>query len=589
MGLIPEDVIQQVIDRTDIVEFIGSYVPLKRAGRNFKGACPFHHEKTPSFVVTPDKGIFHCFGCHAGGNIIGFLMKHERLDFVEAIRVLAERAGIIIPESSSHDQARESLRQAVFKANEAAVAYYHNNLMSGKEPEVKAARDYLKNRAVGPECAKKFYLGYAYGAWDGLVHELKSKGFSSEVIEKSGLVVPREKGGGYYDRFRGRLIFSIFDYRGRPVAFGARALGKDDKAKYINSPETPVYTKGRHCYGLHWSKDALARADAAIIVEGYMDFLRPFDAGVENVVASLGTALTVDQIRLVRRYTRNVVMLFDMDTAGQTAALRSLDILLAEDMSVRVAALADDEDPDSFILKQGVDAFRQRIREARSLFDFKLGLLMAAHNAQTIEGRATICQEILPTIDKIPSEVVREGYLRELAVRLSVSEEALRKERERLSNKRPHGQERVHEEPKAVPPRVLSADESLLISLMLLNSRWIVEAKVVLSPDELQDETIRMIVGKIYELFDAGKEVTAAALVGRMGSASDVSALTGLAANDGLKDEQRAFNDCLKRIKDARLKTERRRLREEIARAEQAGDWDAVRRSQERFNTLIKG
>ncbi len=589
MGLIPEDVIGQVIDRTNIVELIGSYIPLKKAGANYKALCPFHNEKTPSFVVTPGKQIFHCFGCHEGGNVLSFVMKHERLDFAEAVRMLAAKAGVVIPETDPGARVKDDLRQMVFKANEVAVEYYHRNLVTGKEPEVGIARDYLKSRTVSLDCVKRFKIGYAYDAWDGLAKELKQKGFSDEVILKSGLVVPRDKGQGFYDRFRGRVIFSIFDYRNRALAFGARALKKDDKAKYINSPESILYTKGRHFYGLNWAKDAITREDAVIIVEGYMDLIRPVEAGIENVVASLGTALTADQVRLIRRYTRNVIMLFDMDTAGQAATLRSLDILLEEDMNVRVAALADDEDPDSFILKDGADAFRDRIKQAHSLFDFKLGRLMAAHNAHTIEGRAMICQEMLPTIDKIPSEVVRDGYVRELAGRLQIPEEAVIKERRRLGNivqSRPGGGEAK----KAYERKELSPEESLLLKLMLVDPKWVAESRVVILPEDLKDDAIRLIVAKVYELFDREKQVGVAALINSFGDDATRSILTRLAQDDVVfNDQKRMFADCVKSIKGTRQKAERQRLRDAMKLAEKAGDWDMVRSLQEQFNTIIKG
>ncbi len=588
MGLIPEEVIQQVIDRTNIVELIGSYVPLKKAGANYKALCPFHQEKTPSFVVTPHKQIFHCFGCHEGGNVLSFVMKHERLDFIEAVRVLAAKAGVIISDSDPGAGVKDDLRLMVFKANETAVEYYHRGLVAGKEAEVKAARDYLKSRSVGLDCVKRFRIGYAYDSWDGLTQELRLKGFSDDVILASGLVVPRDKSQGFYDRFRGRVIFPIFDYRNRALAFGARALKKEDKAKYINSPETVLYTKGRHLYGLNWAKDAISREDAVIVVEGYMDLIRPVEAGIENVVASLGTALTPDHVRMLRRYTRNIIMLFDMDIAGQAATLRSLDILLQEDMNVRVAALADGEDPDSFILKDGAEAFRRRIGQAASLFDFKLGRLMRAHQAHTIEGRAMICQEMLPTLDKIPNEVIRDGYVRELAARLKIPEEALLKERLRLGSRLVPAV--VRGEPAKVERQKLLPEESLLLKLMLADPRWVAASRESLAPEEFRDDVIRGIVARVYELFDREKKVGVAELINCFGDDGTRSVLTRLAQDDlVLQDQKRMFADCVRSIKDIRQKTERRRLRDALKTAEKAGDLDAVRALQEQFNKMIRG
>ncbi|MBF0123468.1 MAG: DNA primase [Candidatus Omnitrophica bacterium] len=590
MGLIPDDVIGQVIDRTDIAELIAGYIPLKKAGRNFKALCPFHHEKTPSFVVTPDKQIFHCFGCGVGGNALSFVMKHERIEFVEAVKLLAAKAGIVIHEDRPVDKAKEDLRQAVARANAIAVEYFHENLISGKEDEVRAAREYLKGRKIGSEFAKQFFIGYAYDSWDGLTDLLRKKGLSDLFIEKSGLAVRKEGNNTFYDRFRGRVIFPIFDQRGRPVAFGARALKKEDKAKYINSSETPLYVKGQHLYGFNWAKDAVTAQDCVIIVEGYLDFLRPFHAGVHNIVASLGTALTHDQVRLIRRYTKNVVMLFDMDTAGQMATLRSLDLLLEEDMNVRVAMLAEDEDPDSFILKYGVALFKKSIDEAQGLFDFKLKRLMTQYNAKTIEGRGKICQEIIPTIDKIPSEVVRDGYTRELAGRLNVKEDVILKERQRILGKITSRGVGVQENSQRAGKKAVHTDENCLLKLMLLDPKWVAAARQTLAPEELKDPMVRLIIEKAYELLSTGKEVDAASLVTCFDDEGMRSFVTASAQEDGTVkgDRERIFKDCLGRIRSSRQKTERQRILEEIQVAEKSGDSDKVRQFQNEFNTLIK-
>ncbi len=323
MGLIAQEIITQILDRANIVEIIAGYIPLKQAGRNFKAPCPFHHEKTPSFVVNPDKQIFHCFGCGVGGNVVSFVMKQERMEFPEALRFLADKTGVEIPETEARNNPLAELRQQILKVNDVAAKFYHNNLLSDKSELAKSAREYLKNRGLGFDHASKFQLGLALDAWDGLLKVLREQNFSAGFLEKAGLLIAKNQGSGHYDRFRQRVIFPIFNARSEVVAFGARSMDKDNPAKYINSPETALYTKGQYLYGLNWAKDMIGRLDAVVVVEGYMDFITPFSAGVENVVASLGTALTVEQIRLIRRYTRNVVMLFDADPAGQAAMIRS--------------------------------------------------------------------------------------------------------------------------------------------------------------------------------------------------------------------------------------------------------------------------
>jgi len=304
MGLIPEEIIAQVIDRCDIVEMVTSYVPLKKAGRNFKACCPFHNEKTPSFVVNPDKQIFHCFGCGVGGNIVSFIMMQERVTFPEAIRLLSRKVNVTIPESKEPNDGKANFRQQLFDVNELAVSYFHKILLSDKSKAVKKARQYLKDRNVDINVVKEFKLGFSHDMWDGLMMYLKDKKIPYDLMEKAGLIIAREGRDGHYDRFRGRIMYPIFDTRGHCRAFGARTLD-EETAKYINSPETHIYTKGHHLFGFHLAKQFIQREDHVIVVEGYMDCLMPHQVGIKNVVASLGTALTVEQIRLLNIFRSN--------------------------------------------------------------------------------------------------------------------------------------------------------------------------------------------------------------------------------------------------------------------------------------------
>ena len=594
MSLIPEDIITRVLERTDITELIGTYTPLKRAGKNYKGLCPFHHEKTPSFVVTPDKQIFHCFGCGTGGNVISFVMKLEKLEFPEAVRFLAEKAGIEVPDQAPDGVQHDGTRDKVFEANAAAVEYFHQNLLAGRETEVGVARDYLKNRKLNLEAVKRFKIGYAYDAWDGLIRHLRSKGIDPLIIEKSGLVVERDNNKGSYDRFRGRVVFPIFDYRGRPVAFGARALKKDDKAKYINSPETPVYTKGRHLYGFNWAKEAIGREDRVVVVEGYLDFIRPFLAGVEHVAASQGTALTPDQIRLIRRYTRHVTMLFDMDVAGQSAALRSLDVLLEEDMDVKVAGLADGEDPDSFILKYGEDDFKRAVDQAKSLVEFKLERLKLAFDVTTIEGRGVILREMLTTIEKVANESVKSEYLKFLRLELNVNEYEIDLERKNILKKRPVVSPRSgagEDAPKPALSAVFSSDEEWLLRFVMADAQWLKKAKEQIAP-ELLGEAARHVLVVAYRLLDEGRDAGPAALIEEFHDEALRRKLMAMASVLEVFDQKtaaRAFDDCVKRIRDRERKAKRQKLREAIRHAEKIGDHAALLKAQEEFNQLLRG
>ncbi|MDP8265436.1 MAG: DNA primase [Candidatus Aceula meridiana] len=586
MGLIPEDVIAQVLDRSDITEVVSEYLPLKKAGRNFKACCPFHHEKTPSFVVNRDKQIFHCFGCGAGGNVVSFVMQHEHMDFPTALKVLAQKAGIEVPDASDErTQKTKSLKEALFQANDLAVNFFHDALVSG-EKGAKAAQDYLKQRRVKLETVKALKLGFAQDQWEGLITHLRNKKVSLSLMEKSGLVVAKEKGEGFYDRFRDRIIFPIFDVRNRCIGFGARTMSKDVSAKYINSPETLVYTKGHHLYGLHLVKNAIVQKDVAVIVEGYMDFLMPYQEGFEPIVASLGTALTTEQIRLLRRYTKNVVMLFDSDAAGESAMMRSLDTLIEEDMNVKVAVLGDGQDPDSFVSKHGVVDFQKRIDEAQTLFDYKLRILTKKYDRTSIEGRARISAEMLETIAKVRNHILKEGYVRKLAQELSVSEQALVLEMEKTF-KAPVAAEVPIKKKTSGPVRIV---ERNLLRLLLEEGVTISSIQEEVKISDFQDDQVRPIVEQIFDLSNEKEIVNASKLIQYFHDQETVSFLSELMASPQpvAEDKDVLRKDYIHRIKSDRQKLERRTLRDAIEAAEAKGDETKLNELKEKFNQLIK-
>ncbi len=588
MGLIPDEIIQQVLDRNDIVATVAGYIPLKKAGRNFKALCPFHQEKTPSFVVNPDKQIFHCFGCSAGGNAIAFVMKQEHLEFPEAVESLARKVGIELPrERDPQAQVRNNLRQSLWDINELAASFFHEQLMASQTPSAKSARDYLKGRRVSPEMAKKFRLGFAPDGWEHLMNFLRGKGVSLGAMEKAGLIIPRESKEGFYDRFRNRITFPVFDVRNRCVAFGARTLEKEAGAKYINSPETAVYTKGQHLYGFNLSKDAVAQKDAVIVVEGYMDFMMPFAAGVENIVASSGTALTVEQIRLIHRYTENVVMLFDADQAGEAATVRSLDLLVEEGMNVRVATLTPGEDPDSFVSKFGPRTFAERIERASSLFDYKLEWLKGKFDGRSVEGKARIAREMLFTLVKFSNEIVRSGYLQRLSEALGVAQEALQAEmRKILATERSSAVSPVF----PAPPQANRAVETNILKLLLEEEGLIAETRSEVTLEHFQDERVRSVIDTIFVLFSNGKSVDVAFLLNSFQDERIKQMLSGLAAEElpESTDRKKIHRDCLNRLKENRVRSVRQELIEKIRQAEGAGDNERVSELTEQFNQIMK-
>lgn len=590
MGRIPDEIIAQILERTDIVQTISAYIPLKKAGRNYKALCPFHTEKSPSFVVNPDKQIYHCFGCAEGGNAINFVMKQERLEFPEAVRKMADRVGIVIPETGNVNPKIKDLKQSICQINELATQFYHQALMSERDPAVNAAREYLKGRGISSEIVQKFRVGFALDSWDGLLTFLRSKDINLSLLEKAGLIIAREKKDGYYDRFRNRIVFPIFDIKAQCVAFGARTMRKEDTAKYINSPETEVYVKGQHLYGFHLSKQAVTQEDHAIVVEGYMDFIMPFQAGVQNIVASLGTALTAEQIRLLRRYTQNVVMLYDTDKAGEAAIIRSLDLLIEEGMNVKVATLAEGDDPDSFIRKYGADALKERLKNSQSLFEYKLKWLREKHDGRTVEGRAKICGEMLPTINKFENAIIRAEYLRQLSQALSVSQEALFIESQKfvsmMNNQLREIQPKKVVQPIAQPPRRV---EWSILKLILEDEQFVSRTKEEVELSDFQDESIRNIITEIYRLFEEGKEINPVSLINSFSDERVLKIISSLSVEEAVEqDRDKMHQDCVARIIQDRVKSKRQYLVEQIRLAEKMGDHTALELLKEQFDHLVK-
>ena len=581
-GTIPEDVINEVQDRCDIVEVISGYIPLKRAGRNFKANCPFHHEKTPSFIVSPDRQIYHCFGCGVGGNVFNFLMRYERLEFPETVEMLARKVGVVLPKKEFRSPQAESLNQKLYKINELAGNFYHQFLLSSKE--VAAARDYLSKRKVNIESVKKFSLGFAPDSWDSLLRYLRSKNVSLSLMEKAGLSVVREDKSGYYDRFRNRIIFAISDVKSRIVGFGARVLG-DSLPKYINSPETSIYSKGRNIFGLNFSKDSIRKNNFAVIVEGYLDFIVPYQEGIDNIAASSGTALTIEQIRLLKRYTRNVVIVFDADQAGQLATLRSLDLFIEEDMNVKVVDLPEGYDPDSFVRKNNASEFKKKIKEAKNLFDYKLNLLSRQYDLNKIEGKADIAKEMLPTIRRFKNAVLKFNYLKKLAEYLSVKEESLFIELNKLKNSNVYVNKPVQLSLSRLRPA-----EKMILKLILEEKNLIDKFKDTLEMDDFQDERIKGIIALIFNLISQGKEISSNRLINLSKNEATAELIAGLSIPEELQDidREKTFQDCVRRLKQDRLKLRCQQLSNQIKIAEGVGDRQKINDLINQYNLLIK-
>jgi DNA primase len=431
VGLISEETIQRVSDANDIVDLISSYFPLKRAGTSFRALCPFHREKSPSFHVNPARQNYHCFGCGAGGGVLRFVMEYEHLDFPSAVRRLAQRAGIPIIEeaSTAEDHQKHGLRQRLLALHAEASTWFHDQLL--KSPDASQARDYLKSRGLNSTIAKSWQLGFAPGSWDALLTHLRGRRFTQEEILQSGLASskdePPSSGSTLYSRFRNRVMFPIRNDYGEVIAFSGRILEADAKAaKYVNSPETPLFTKGRVLYGLDKTKRDLIEKNAAIVCEGQIDLISAFEAGIRNVIAPQGTAFTGDQARLLKRYVETVLLCFDSDAAGKKAAARSLPALLSQGLLVKIVTLPQGEDPDSLIRSSGPEAFLEVINNATDFFEHSLNEAFASGELNDSAGKSRLVSRIAPPLALVQDAVLRETILGRTASRLGLPQGAIR-------------------------------------------------------------------------------------------------------------------------------------------------------------------
>jgi len=462
MPLYSDHVLDEVRSAVNIVSLVSEYVALKKRGRNHVARCPFHTEKTPSFNVSEEKQIFMCFGCGLGGDVFRFVMQIEHLSFPEAVRFIAERHGIALPEiQASAPAVPTSSTDVLRKVMAETVALFHRLLLDSHEGN--AALKYLLDRGVTRETIAQFHLGYSPAGGDALIQALKSKGFPLQAMEECGLVKRSDDGSRSYDNFRDRIMFPITDIQGRPVAFGARAMG-DKQPKYLNSPETKLYNKSRNLYGLSFSKEAIKARDQAILVEGYMDFVVPFQSGVQNLVASLGTSLTPQQVELLGRYTREVVVSYDPDSAGLAATQRSLDLFLEGDFQVKVLRLPAGQDPDVFVRTSGAEEYHARARESVPYLEFVLEAAIQKQGAlDDPKKKVQVVNTVLPYLAKLPSAVERSDYVFLFARRLGIEDQQLLAETKRAAQQK---RVRLADEPVASALSMKLAEKRLLQFLL---------------------------------------------------------------------------------------------------------------------------
>ena len=511
MPRIPETVIDQVRLAVDIVEVVGNHVALTQRGKNFVGLCPFHDDSTPSFNVSQDKQIYKCFACGAGGNVFTFLRDLENISFIESVRQLADRAGIALPDARPEDPEQQRVFDQLYRANELAVKYFHHMLTQDKRAS--GAMAYLKDRGITRDIIDAFAIGYAPDRWDGFLRVATRRGFSPQILERAGLVSPNQKGSGFYDRFRNRITFPIHATTGRVVAFGARALDPNAQAKYLNSPETPVYNKSATLYGLWRDRDAIRKAGIALVVEGYTDLIALAQYGIENAVASSGTALTVDHARLLRRYAPKTILVFDGDAAGTTAAVRGIGSLFEVGLEVGVVTLPEDRDPDGYVRAHGAEGFLKLAERAATAVDFLMWQFAAKDDLSTIDGKTRTAHAFADLIARIKDDARKRFLIKDIAEKLGLGEDALigmvQTQRRAPSQNRASRPQNGQPEPFDARPRY----ERELLTLMMQHPETADEVFREISPGDFANSAYRQIAQMIAHNRNKKQSAEAAHLI----------------------------------------------------------------------------
>ncbi|MDT8901927.1 DNA primase [Anaeroselena agilis] len=550
-----DDFIDRLRSQSDIVSVISEYVPLKKRGKNYWGCCPFHHEKTPSFSVTPDKGFFYCFGCQSGGNVFNFLMKLENLTFMEAVKKLAAKLNVPVPEKEKSEQERQAEREmaGLLKANATASDFFHACLT--KTSYGKAAREYLKARGVDDETVAAFRLGFAPKAWDKLTTALTSRGFTADALAKAGLAVARTGGDGVYDRFRDRIMFPIADARGRVIGFGGRVMD-GSQPKYLNTAETPVFNKRYVLYGFDLAYQAIKQAGKAIVVEGYMDLIALHASGIKNAVASLGTSFTPEQARQLARHVEEIYFAYDSDAAGQNATLRALATVRALGLAVRVITLPDGKDPDEFIRRHGADAFRALMDQAPALLAYQVSQALQTNDYSSASGKMGVLAQAIPALAEAPDLAEVNEHIRMLSQTLGIHEEDIRREirknqqKDKAANRGQNSN--VLSLTQKLAPKTVAAERQL-IRLMLEDRSVIPYVQAELTGEDIQGGERKTIINSLFTAYNMGKSPAADGLALGLPEAAATELSNIMVMEIQLNDISRVVDDCIRIIRVARL------------------------------------
>ena len=565
IGFLSEEKVSEIRDRSSIQEVVSDYVTLKKTGKNYKGLCPFHSEKTPSFMVNEEKQIFHCFGCGEGGDVFTFLMKAGQFSFPQAVEELAKRYGVQLPsrEFSATQNKEMAKREALFHINQIASEYFHDLLTKRREGE--EGRKYLSQRGISQEVIVEHRLGTSTDRWDGLVQYLQEKKVSLELAWELGLIFPKKR-EGWYDAFRGRILFPIFDLHQRIVGFGGRVI-REGQPKYLNSPESSIYHKGEVLYGLQVAKRYATEKDCVIIVEGYFDLLTLHQYGLNHSVATLGTALTTQHIRTLKRYTKNLITLFDADQAGVQATLRSLPLFLEEEVAGKTIVLPKGEDPDGFLRKGNLEDFGKRAERAVPLIDFFFERLMKTTDVKSIDGKVSVAKEGVALLGKIPDKIRRDFYTKALAERLDVKESFLY-EMLRFPPKEPS---KVGEDfRKSSMERSFPKSEEIVVRLMVHHPEVIPTISKEGVVKEFESPILQKIAEAIEDLYQRKGRLDLPEALANFEEDLKGRLCEFAFQESGLEggDQGKILQDCIQKIREKRLKKEKGELLKRIKEAE---------------------
>ncbi|MBT5471007.1 MAG: DNA primase [Nitrospina sp.] len=580
---IPDSVIDEVRDRTDIVEVVSQHVALKKVGKNFKGLCPFHSEKTPSFTVSSEKRIYHCFGCGAGGNVFKFVMEIQSISFIDAVRQFAESAGVPLPKPNTgnlNDPAYKE-REELKKANELAAKYFHS-LFNDAEAGL-AARDYLKGRHFTGEVLDKYNIGWAMPEWKGLTSHLQKTGnLSRKTVLQSGLVIEKEEGSKVYDRFRGRVIFPIKDNHGSVIGFGGRAIAEGDNPKYLNSPETPLYQKSQVLFGMDIAKQAIRKEDQAILVEGYLDQMRATQYGILNSVATCGTALTSKQAAMLRNYASSVVLVFDSDNAGRSAADKGFEVLHEKGIHVKTVFLPEGQDPDSYIQENGAEKFLEKIKTAKPYLESYIDTVVAGKNGSSPSERVEMANKVLPMVGKIQNLVERNGLLEYFSFKAKIDDASFLTE---LKKSFSRNQARV-DIPETRTSSTLNLERHL-VHLILSDKEIAQRVLEAVNPEDFSNPALKSIATTCMQKINEDEDLEIDKLIDE----TDDPEIRGRLTQFGLEpiefdSPEKTISDCVAKFNNVHIKSKIKIVKQQRNEAEMAGQVEKSRELQNKLREM---